>query len=130
MDKLLTILNEGEGHSIFPTKEVISALEETKIGVTKTKNTLILFYNNKKSTIFLTKKPKRKPRSKYDVEYWPESLGEDGVWDLALIRALVDLCDKEYYGGEYSGRGFQYRAYYEWLNKELLEKELEEVTNE
>src|SRR3972149_77909 len=128
--KLLEVLRDGEGHSIFPLRVVKDALDESGIEYTqKTNNTsdwVELLKDGKQCGAFnLDKKPKKiNPKSKYDIVHWPDSLGYYGVHDLQLIEGVC-----LYFGvTEYRscmGRGFQYRVCYEALEKAgVIEKEV------
>ncbi len=119
MRTLTEILNDGEGHTIFKTEQVIEALKEFGFQVEKTKSRIKISQDGRKASFFLTLKPTKPPKSKYDVVSWNGD-APDGVWDLALIKALVDITGKRYDGGDYIGRGFQYRAYQEWLIKKRI----------
>jgi len=118
---LQSFLKEGEGHTIFMLAEIRNALFESGIdnSVETEKKSLILSIDKKKFVIPLTEKPKViAPNSKYDVEYWGDQLGQFAVWDLSLIAGLCKLLGaKDNEVESYFGRGSQYRAYYEWLEK-------------
>ena len=117
MDKLLKFLADGEGHTIFMTDKVIEALKEANFSVKKDKHNIHISKDGQDSYIYLTMKPTKKPTSKYDVTEW-HGTDKDGVHDLELIKAVICWMEKvmgnKYNNGDYMGRGFQYRAYYEW----------------
>lgn len=114
--KLVELLDAGEGHTIFKTETVIEALKEYGFEVEKKEKLIWICKGDRSSSFLLTMKPAQPPRSKYDIVSW-EGDASDGVSDLYLIRALVDLVPEKYDGGHYIGRGFQYRAYRDWLSK-------------
>ena len=114
-------LKEGEGHTIFMLAEIRNALFESGIDneIDLQNKSLILRLKEKESEIFLTEKPEViAPRDKYDIVSWGEQLGQFAIWDLSLVAGLCKLFGaKSEDVGSYNGRGFQYRAYYEWLEK-------------
>jgi len=116
MDKLKKLLDNGEGHTIFKTDHVIKALEEGGFEVYKSKVFLTIKKDNRSGIIYLTLKPTKKPKSKYDIVSW-NGLAPDGVYDLDLIRGLIEWTGEKCDAGNYIGRGFQYRSYREWLEK-------------
>jgi hypothetical protein len=118
---LQAILKEGEGHTIFQVSEVRNALFESRIdsSVDFQNKSLILSDGKKKFVILLMERPEViAPKSKYDIEHWGDRLGQFAIWDLSLIANLCKMLGaRSDEVGSYIGRGFQYRAYYEWLIK-------------
>ena len=122
-EKLEELLNHGEGHTIFKTDSVIDALKESGFAVEVVVNDkkkplrLKVTTNERQAAIFLEHAPTSAPKSKYDIVSWNGSINDTGVHDLGLVEALVDLTGGKYTGGSFGGRGFQYRAYREWLRQ-------------
>jgi len=127
MEKLKQVIVDGEGHTIFKTDHIILALEEAGLNPVRKDDKkfprIDISKDERKATIGLTLRPNRAPRSKYDVAEWNGN-APDGVWDLDLVHALVSLTGIPYDGGDYIGRGYQYRAYAGWLDKHFFKTEV------
>lgn len=113
--KLKELLNNGEGHTIWKATPVFEALDEMGIVLAFKKTFFDVHYGDAIARLPVIGAPKKKPESKYDIVSWEGTKDDIGIWDLDLIRCVCDLAGEKNEVRQCLGRGFQYRAYQEWL---------------
>jgi len=113
--KLLELVNDGEGHTIWKDETVINGLADNKIGFHREKNGIHISLDGRTSVIPITLPPDHPPKSKYDIVSWVGGKGSVGVWDLDLISSITDLVGDRNQVRGCLGRGYQYRAYRDYL---------------